>query len=701
MANQSKQVSLEQRFGPLLELIPDATIMVDASGKIVLANSLAEDLFGYETAELVGQEVELLVPERFREKHREYRGAFMDAPDPRPKGAREELIGLRRDGSEFTGDISLHPLDADGETLVSCTVCDTSARWQAEKEFRYHLELEQLVTSISTKFVRSEPDELDAGIRNALRDIGQFAGVDRSYVFLFSERGKIFDNTYEWCRQGIEPMAERFKLIPVDFFPWASGILKRGEVLHVPDVNALSIDAAAERREWQNQEIRSLVNVPMVSAEGVVGYLGFDSVREPTVWSEDAITLLRFVGELFVNALERKRSARERRRLADRIQQVQRLESLGVLAGGIAHEFNNLLMAILGNASLTLDELPPDSPARENVREIETASTRAAELCKQMLACSGKGHFVIESIDLSDLVKQTGPMLRVQVAKTAVLKLELTEGLSTIRADATQIRQLVMNLISNASDALGKERGTVTVRTGTAQVDRAYLSQTYLDDNLAAGPYVYLEVCDSGCGMSEEAQRRIFDPFYSTKGTGRGLGLAAVLGIVRGHGGAIRCHSELGQGTSIKALFPAHSAPTEVVAETTSPPVPLADGKRRILVVDDEESIRKVAKKSLEKDGYSVLIAQDGQKALEVFRQHATEICAVLLDLTMPKMSGEETFHELRRLRRDIPVVLSSGYSEQEVSRRFLGDRPAGFLQKPYLPSQLLQKVSDVLAPLP
>ena len=394
---------------------------------------------------------------------------------------------------------------------------------------------------------------------------------------------------------------------------------------------------------------------------------------------------------------ESKRAEEERRHLEAQVQQAQKMESLGVLAGGIAHDFNNLLVGILGNAELALMDLSPASPAREGLEQIEAAAMRAAELARQMLAYSGRGRFVIEKVHLNELVTEMGHLLAVSISKKAVLRYNLADQLPAVEADMTQMRQVVMNLITNASEAVGDAAGTIAISTGAMRCDLEYLSATYLDDELPEGLYVHLEVTDTGCGMDDETLSKIFDPFFTTKFSGRGLGLAAVLGIIRGHKGALKVYSEPGRGTTFKVLLPVVEGSAEM-QEAESTETGGWRGSGTILVVDDEETVRTVGGVMLGRVGFSVLTAADGREALRVFREHADDIVCVLLDLTMPDMGGEETFRELRRIRRDVHVILSSGYSEEEVTQRFVGKGLAGFVQKPYQLASLLPMLKRILS---
>jgi PAS domain S-box-containing protein len=390
-----------------------------------------------------------------------------------------------------------------------------------------------------------------------------------------------------------------------------------------------------------------------------------------------------------------KRAEVERRKLEAQMQHAQKLESLGVLAGGIAHDFNNLLVGILGNADLALLELPPSSPVREYLEDVVRAAQRASELSHQMLAYSGKGRFVVEPIVLNDLIREMAHLLDVSISKKALLRYNYDRNLPAILADATQIRQVIMNLITNASDALGGESGVVAVTTGVLHCDQAYFMDTFLNDQLPEGQYVYLEVTDTGCGMDSETRARVFDPFFTTKFTGRGLGLAAVLGIVRGHKGTLKVYSEPGKGSVFKVFFPACAAEApKGTPENVSKPAWSSSGS--VLLVDDEEVVRNVTQRMLERLGFTVVAVPDGEEAVRLFKDRPDEFACVLLDFTMPGMDGDATFGELRRVRNSVPVILISGYSEQDVTSRFGNRGFVGFLQKPFPLTQLAEKLRTV-----
>jgi signal transduction histidine kinase len=394
---------------------------------------------------------------------------------------------------------------------------------------------------------------------------------------------------------------------------------------------------------------------------------------------------------------ERRKMEEARERLAKRLQQAQKHEGLGVLAGGIAHDFNNLLMGILGNADLTLLDLPPNSPQRKYLTTIKTITERLSEIVKQILDYSGKGGSVAEPLNLSEMVTEMVSLLEVSFSKKIMFKFDQAPDLPTIKADSTKLRQVVLSLITNATEAIGDKSGLVSIRTGVMKVDQEYLSQLKWHQEIPEGLYAYLEVSDTGCGMSEEVQEKIFEPFFTTKFTGRGMGLSAVMGIVYSHKGAIQVHSQPGKGATFRILFPGAA---HVVPVATKQPVaePIRyDKGQTILVVDDEESVRTATAMLLMKGGLSVLTAEDGEKALKLLSKHSQDIDVVLLDLSMPKMDGIETFNKIREIYAHLPVILSSGYNEQEATQSFAGKGLSGFIQKPYNIEALFNKFAQIL----
>jgi nitrogen-specific signal transduction histidine kinase/CheY-like chemotaxis protein len=402
---------------------------------------------------------------------------------------------------------------------------------------------------------------------------------------------------------------------------------------------------------------------------------------------------------LSIDITERRAAEREQEQLRAQLLQAQKLESLGILAGGIAHDFNNILTAILGSASVALRTIPTENPARDGIENIVAAARRAANLTRQMLAYSGKGHFEVRPIDLSEHVSEIAQLLETTVPKKVRLRLELARDLPAVEVDIAQLQQIVMNLVINAAEAIGDEPGTVLVVTGVEDVGPSYASSSssiFSADGLAPGKYVFLEVEDTGHGMDDATKAKIFDPFFTTKFAGRGLGLAAVLGIVRAHQAAIEVRSIPRKGSIFRVFFHAsRQAPARVEENRDCS----YHHRGLVLVIDDDEGARKALRRALELFGFSVEEAVDGAEGAALFADRAEHVVLVIVDMMMPKMGGEETFREIRRRSSTVPVILTSGYSQVEATRHFTAQDLAGFLEKPFTTESLAAKLRAILPP--
>ena len=391
------------------------------------------------------------------------------------------------------------------------------------------------------------------------------------------------------------------------------------------------------------------------------------------------------------------RDLTDRKRAEDALRQAQKMESIGLLAGGIAHDFNNLLHALMGHASMALMKLPPESQVRPHISKAIHAGERATELTKQLLAYSGRGKYKVAPIDLSMLIEENLHLFEVALPKNVVLQMELEANLPSVEADAAQIQQVVMNLIINAAEAIGKENGVVSVRSGTIDIDSTRPHWwKYTGEPLQPGTYVFLEIQDTGCGMEQEMITRIFEPFFTTKFTGRGLGLAAVLGIIRGHKGGLYVESQPGTGTTFRISIPTASGiirQVSVAAET----IATVQSEKTVLAIDDEDIILDLVTDTLTYAGLKVITANNGEQGIEIYKKSREEIGLILLDLSMPVMGGEETLKHLLEINPGVRVILSSGYTEEEVAARFKGIQAIDFIQKPYQPNILLHKISDVI----
>ncbi|MBN2158416.1 MAG: PAS domain S-box protein [Spirochaetes bacterium] len=629
----------EERFGALVQNLQDIILVVDSDGIVKLENPATAAILGYET---LGRNIfDVIHPDDIASAINDFK-EVVDKVNPHTPS----MFRVRhRDGSWLQVEVLATNLLNDPIVRGMLLVCrDVTMRMKARQ------------------------DLMDSEERNRLlvENANEGIAVIREGRFVFVNPRLIALTGYS-----AEELAEK----------------RFTELFIHPDDREMISDRYARRLGGDTAPFT--YEVRFIQKSGTSRWTEVNSVLFD--W-EGTPAVLLFIRDI----TDRKQAEDERRKIESQIQQTQKLESLGVLAGGIAHDFNNLLMAILGSIDLALLDLSKTSPVRGNLIEAAKSSQRAADLCRQMLAYSGRGRFTNEPISLNELIDDMRHMLEVSVSKKAIIRYNLSRGIPAVEADATQIRQIVMNLVINASDAIGEKSGVISVSTGAMNCDRSYLSETWLDEKLPEGLYVYVEVADTGIGMSAETLPRVFDPFFTTKFAGRGLGLAAVLGIVRGHRGAVKIYSEPGKGTNFKILFPAAERPAGPLEESRHD----AHGWRGsgiVILADDEETIRSIGKQMLERLGFTVRTAANGNEALDIFRELGGTVACVILDMTMPHMDGEETFREMRRIRKNARVIMSSGYNEQEITQRFVGKGLAGFIQKPYQLADLAAKLKDIL----
>jgi len=654
-AELRKAQQAQQRLQILIEQVKDyAIFMLDTDGRVATWNLGAQRLKGYEAGEILGRHFSIFYPEE---------DVAMGKPAMELTLAdtygtyQEEGWRLRKDSSRFLAHVVITALrDARGALsgYVKVTRDITMQKDAEARMLSFAQELEATVAAKTQELQESEA-RLQGFIHHATSAIA-FKGLDGRYLLLNPRMEALLGR----------PRAELLGRTDQDLLPGP----RTGEVV-LADQKVLASGQALEVEEhW-------------VHADGT----GHDylSQKFPLVDDEGRSW---GIGLISTDITERK--VVEQARL-----QSQKLESLGILAGGIAHDFNNLLGAILGNLGLAQMETGPTSPARARLETIETLVAKATSLTRQMLAYSGRGTFEIKPLDLNRMVEEMTHLLTISISKKVAVHYRLDPNLPPIEADASQLQQVVMNLVINASDAIGDRTGNITVHTSVMSADEDYLERTYRGQTVRPGTFVALEVSDDGSGMSPETQKRIFEPFFTTKFSGRGLGLSAIQGIVKGHGGGIRIYSELGKGTTFKVIFPAAAGAAE--APGAAEPIRSYRGSGTVLVVDDEDSIRTMAAGILGQLGFDALLAADGMEALVLYETHKADIRLIVMDLTMPNMDGAETFAALRSRGHATPVVLSSGFNENEAVNRFKGEGLAGFLQKPYRVSAFIQAVKDAL----
>ena len=650
----------QDRFRLLVEGVQDySIILLDPEGRITSWNPGAQQMTGYGEAEILGQPYARLFPETDRAAGKPAEILRRAAALGRTE---DEGYRIRKDGSSyitnavitcfFDGDGALH-----GFAAVARDITQQRANQAAMASLAENLE-DQVKARVQE--LRESEARLQGFIRHAPAAIA-FKGLDGRFLYV---------NPRMERRLGHRSAEILGRTLP-ELLPPAAW-----EPLCRADQRVLESGRESQEEEQWPQADGSTRDYlcqkfPLVDCTGQCWGLGI----------------------IATDITERKQA--EQAQL-----QSQKLESLGVLAGGIAHDFNNLLGAMQGNVELAMTEasLELARPYHETLRKL---MAKAGELLRQMLAYSGQGQGRGRSLALNPLIEEMIQLLSAAISKKASIHLELAQGLPPLLADPTQLQQVVMNLVINASEALGEHPGVITLRTGRVEVTQAALDGGGESPSLGPGPHVLLEVADTGAGMTPEVLKRIFDPFFTTKFTGRGMGLAAIHGIVREHRGSIQVFSEPGQGSTFRLLFPAAQGPAVAEAPVRppqEPPTGQPSSQELILVVDDEEAMRAVVTGALGRAGFRTLAARDGLEALELFQAHRDQIRLILMDLTMPNLDGEETCRELRRRGGLVPVILASGFNEAEALCHCQGLELAGFMHKPFALAELLELVRKLLA---
>jgi len=633
----------------------DAIIRIDQQGAIQSWNPMAEQMFGYSETQATGQPIEdLLMPAHLSDEHMKQFYRHLKQGEGELLNVRIESRAQCKDGSELPVEfVSSAVRKGDTLTLIM-TIRDISDRKAVERALTdSYADLEILVAQRTRE----------------LRDLATIIEVTVNFVGIANLHGQILY---------INPAGR--KMVG----------LTRDAVL---DTMSFADFHDSETCQRLAEDI-----IPKTIEQGIYEEQ-FDFIDRDGNTIPTACTIMSLPNEqgLPDRTAVIARDLRDEIALQRQVEHGQRLESLGVLAGGIAHDFNNILTAILGNAALA--ELKVDQPQETSkyLHSIVKSSERAAVLCKQMLAYSGKGKFIVKPLNLSNMVEDITKLLKVSIARNVTINIKLAEQLPAVDIDEAQIQQVIMNLVINASDAIGDSDGTITIETGVMHTDHSSWRTSFMQDDLPQGHYVFLEVTDDGCGMDDKVLQHIFDPFFTTKFTGRGLGLSAVLGIIRGHQGTLKVDSKPGFGTSFRMLLPIsqQAAMTDELSTNGDEKTWRSNGT--ILIIDDEDAILEIASIMIEEIGLKAMTAKDGIKGVETYRKHQSEIIAVLLDMTMPKMDGQECFRQLHEINKEVIVILSSGYNEQDAISNFTHQGLAGFIQKPYRIEALEQVIREAI----
>jgi two-component system, cell cycle sensor histidine kinase and response regulator CckA len=678
-----------------LEAAANGIVIADRQGTILWVNSAFTRLTGYTAEEAIGQNPRILksavqAPAFYQNLWNTILSGQVWHSD--------EVINRRKDGTLYAEEMTITPVQqTPGEISHFIAIKqEVTERKRAEREIKRLNRLYAVLSEINQAIVRThERQQLFEEACRVAVEAGQFR---------LAWIGRVDDSTHTvqiLARYGhSEGDLEHFHTSLAESVsgsddPTATAI-REGRIFLSNDLehdgSPVLWRAAAVKRGH-----RSLAVLPLTVSDRVWGVIHFYSA-ELAFFDKQETRLLEELAADLSYAVESLQRDEQRQQAEEAMRQAQKLESLGVLAGGIAHDFNNLLVAMLGQTSLAMEQLPAESSARSHIEKAVGAARRAADLTRQLLAYSGRGQFQVLPINLNTLIQENLHLFEVAIPKNVRLVSNLAESLPFIDGDVGQMQQVIMNLVINAAEAIGRNLGTVRVTTDTYYITSADVHLwKYIGSPLTSGLYVTLSVQDNGSGMDAATLSKIFDPFFTTKVTGRGLGLAAVLGIVRGHKGGLRVESEVGKGTTFTLYLPVSVAQPTTPTITDREQVPMVT-HGLVLVIDDEKPVREAVTDILEAEGITVIAARDGRAGLALYRERQADVGLVLLDLSMPGLSGEETFHELRRISPNVSIILSSGYQQSEVTRRFAGQGLVSFLQKPYDVDALIQEVGRHLA---
>ncbi|MGH0035574.1 MAG: GAF domain-containing protein [Myxococcota bacterium] len=571
--------------------------------------------------------------------------------------------------------------------LVADILASARRRQRAESDLARQLAAEQAIASLSRRFMALSPGEIEDAVKDGLREAATLAQGERA-LLVFFDRVNAQSRTHEWRAPGVPPVPHHSR-----GRRWALEKVLRGETLRFEDVQQIPDEARSMREMLVERGVMSLLGLPVFFGDQLVGYIGFESIREQRWWTDQEITLLRLVGELLASALQRRATEQALQESQVQLIQSQKMEAVGRLAGGIAHDFNNLLTVILGFSRAVMGELEADHWAREDVGEIHAAAERAAGLTKQLLTFSRQQRTQSQAVELGGAIRGLEEMLRRLLGEDVDLQTAIPEGDWWVKGDPHQIEQVLINLAVNARDAM-PDGGSLTIDVHARSVDEGDRRRLGLR---GAGPHVVLSVSDTGVGLDEELREQIFEPFFTTKepGKGTGLGLSIVYSVVEQAGGSISVHGGLNKGTVFEILLPVLEEEAAAEETTRDPMEPRRGGT--ILLVEDEQAVRKLARRILERDGYRVLEARDGVEALETARQTADPIDLLITDVVMPRMGGGELVRQLQLDRPATPVLFVSGYPQDRSEGLVETPHGARFLYKPFSAGQLVDEIQVCL----
>ncbi len=678
----------EEKYRRIFYNIRDIYYEVTMDGIILEVSPSIEEFSKYKTEDLLGKSLyEIYV-------NPEDRVRVIEEIKKRGKVTDYEITLKDKDGSHvFCSINSMLIMDNHKKPLkIAGSIRTINERKQAEEVLKNRFLMEKLVSDVSTRFININPLEVDREIKWALQAIGEFVKVDRSYVYLLSDDLKKIQYGYEWCAEGIESRLEYIKGLTINPDSWLIKLCEKFNYIQIPGVKDLSSGDSSVKKIWDILDIKSLLGIPLYTGKILIGFFGFSSVRTEKIWKDEDIRLIRLVGDIFVNILDRRRMEEEKEKMLAELVKTQKMEALGVLAGGIAHDFNNILASIMGYTEMSMKYLSEGSTVFYNLQCALKSINRATDLVKQILTYSRQSEEELKPVNLSPIVREVIKFIRSTIPSTIEIKKNIKLNPAMIMGNSTQVYQVMINLCTNAYQAMRDNTGLLEIILSAIEIED---NQDYPD--LSPGSYIRLSVRDTGHGIDDKIINKIFDPFFTTKkrGKGTGMGLSVVHGIVKNHGGAISVFSEPEKGTTFEVLFPRIYDKDIEEAETFKE---IERGNESILIVDDEIDIVDLMCKMLSGFGYRVTGTYSSTEALEIFKNNPQQFDLVITDLTMPDMTGIELTGKILNIRSEMPVILCTGYDDK-ISPEEAGEK--GFrniLMKPVYMKDLTDTIRNTLA---
>lgn len=676
--------SFEEPCKDYLDQAPYGLLIFDKKGKLLEVNPEACRVSGQSREYLLSKTIHELIPEKSIKESRKYFVRLLK--NGRSSGV---IIYERPDCRECYLDIDAVKIS---DNRYFAFARDVTKEKKTKENLNKRLMLEKIISSFSSMLTIVDTDNIYDEIYKSFALLGKETDADRIYFFTYSDDLVYCSNIYEWCSKGILPQIKNLQNIRTDSTPWWTAKMNSNKPIMFEDIEDFPPEAAIEKEILSAQGIKSVAIIPSFYNGRLKGFFGFDSVKRYRRWTDDDIYLLRMAGNSLCNSIIRVQDQKERYRLEEQMASIERLDSIGKLAGGVAHDFNNIMQIISGFTELAMNS--ECEAVRKYLDQIQNASAKASALTGQLLAFARKQHISPKPADLNSAVKKSVSLLERLIGPDITIDLKTDQKLWPVVIDLSQVDQIITNMLLNSRDSISG-RGKIIIETYNDVIDEEYCKH---HPYCSPGEYAVLTVSDTGCGMDEETKKHIFEPFFSTKPmNGTGLGLSTVYGIVKQNNGYILVYSEEGMGTSFKIYLKKGDLPVPENPKETEKNQSRSVKNKNILVVEDEEPILTLISRVLEKSDYNVVTAENGEQAFSAVSRASEKFDLLLTDVVMPGMNGNEINDKIQEIYPEIKTIFMSGYTANIIADRGILEKGINFLQKPFTVSQLLEKVNTVL----